>query len=117
LQALPQPVDILLANLPYVGTAELPQIAPDVRDYEPHLALFSGFDGLDLLKSLLRQASEGGMLNPGGWCALEMGYLQREPLTRLLRAFWPQAEIICIKDYAGWDRLLCVRLPDMAGAS
>lgn len=110
LQALPQPVDILLANLPYVGTDELPQIAPDVRDYEPHLALFSGPDGLGLLMRLAREASEYGMLKAGGMCVLEMGYLHQEPLTRLLQMLWPQAEITCISDYSGWDRLLCVRM-------
>ncbi|GHO44946.1 peptide chain release factor N(5)-glutamine methyltransferase [Ktedonospora formicarum] len=110
LQALPHPVDILVANLPYVGTDELPQMAPDVSEYEPHLALFSGPEGLGLLTRLCYQMSERAMLKPGGLCVLEIGYLQQEPLTNLLRTLWAQATITCIRDYAGWDRLLCIRL-------
>ncbi|GHO74114.1 release factor glutamine methyltransferase [Ktedonobacter sp. SOSP1-85] len=111
LQALPQPVDMLLANLPYVGTDELPQMAPDVWNYEPHLALFSGPDGLGLLTRLCREARQYGMLRPGGWCVLEMGYLHQEPLTRLIKSLWPEADVACISDYAGLDRHLVVRLP------
>src|SRR5205823_3907553 len=47
---LPEPIDILTANLPYVGIDEMAELAPDVRAYEPHLALFSGPKGLDLLR-------------------------------------------------------------------
>jgi len=47
---LPEPVDLLLANLPYVGTDEVAGLPLDVRLYEPHQALFSGPDGLDLLR-------------------------------------------------------------------
>src|SRR5207248_5109727 len=41
-EPLPEPVDIITANLPYVGTEEMDVLAPDVLAYEPHLALFSG---------------------------------------------------------------------------
>jgi len=54
LAPLPEPVDILTANLPYVGTDEMDDLPPDVRAYEPRLALFSGPDGLDLLHRFLQ---------------------------------------------------------------
>ncbi len=50
LAPLPEPVDVLTANLPYVGIDERDLLAPDVRAYEPHLSLFSGTQGLDLLE-------------------------------------------------------------------
>lgn len=111
LTPLPEACDLLLANLPYVGTSEQPEMLPDVLDYEPHLALFSGTQGLDLLQRLLREAGEGSKLRAGAMLLLEIGYQHREPLSRLAREIWPQARITCLKDYAGWDRILRIELP------
>lgn len=106
LAPLPEAVDLLLANLPYVGTTEQETMLPDVLDYEPHLALFSGPGGLDLLQKLLREAGRGEKLRAGSVLLLEIGYRQRESLTRLAQEIWPQARVSCLKDYAGWDRVL-----------
>ena len=106
LTPLPEPVDLLLANLPYVGTAEQNTMLPDVLDYEPHLALFSGSDGLALLRRLLREAAQSDKLREGAALLLEIGYRQKEPLFQLARELWPQANITCLRDYAGWDRVL-----------
>ena len=106
LAPLPEPADLLLANLPYVGTDEQTTMAPDVLNYEPHLALFSGPAGLDLLNRLLREAGQGGKLCAGAVLLLEIGYRQREPLTQLAREIWHEARITCLRDYAGWDRIL-----------
>lgn len=104
--ALPEPVDLLLANLPYVGSDEIGDISPDVQFYEPHLALFSGLDGLDLLRRLGEQVHQGSVLKPAGTLLLEIGYQQREELTRLFHHFWPDATITFRKDHAGFDRIL-----------
>ncbi len=106
LDPLPEPVDILTANLPYVGTSEMEILAPDVREYEPHLALFSGPQGLDLLHRFFIEAQQPKKLRDGAVLLLEIGYQQREPLTHLLHEMWPQAKMEFEKDYAGWDRLL-----------
>ena len=106
LAPLPEPVDLLLANLPYVGTREIDLMTPDVLSYEPHAALFSGPDGLDLLLRLCTDAKKSAMLKSGGVMLLEIGYQQCKPLTRALRELWPQAIVTCKKDYAGWDRLV-----------
>jgi release factor glutamine methyltransferase len=111
LAPLPEPVDLLLANLPYVGTEEITAMSPDVYTYEPHLALFSGPYGLDLLRRFCKEVQESGRLKAGATLLLEIGYQQCLPLTALLQALWPQATIACLKDYAGWDRLLQVTLP------
>jgi release factor glutamine methyltransferase len=110
LAPLPEPVDILIANLPYVGTEEMDIIAPDVKGYEPHQALFSGSQGLDLLYRFCQEAAQPGMLNPRAVLLLEIGYSQREPLDKLLHQLWPQAQVVFKKDYAGWDRLVQVAL-------
>src|SRR5207244_9334016 len=99
---------IITANLPYVGTDEMDVLAPDVLAYEPHLALFSGPSGLDLLQRLLRAIRQSGTLKQGGCMLLEVGYAQREALTQLLSEIWPDATVTWKKDYAGWDRLLQV---------
>ncbi len=108
LAPLPEPVDLLLANLPYVGTTEQATMLPDVLNYEPHLALFSGPDGLDLLQRLLREAAQTAKLRAGAVLLLEIGYQQREALAQLASELWPQAHVSCIHDYAGWDRVFCI---------
>jgi len=110
LEPLPEAVDLLTANLPYVGTQEMAILEHDVKDYEPPLALFSGVEGLDLLQRLCRDAQRSAILKPGAVMLLEIGYQQREPLTRLLHELWPQVTITYQQDYSGWDRLLQLAL-------
>jgi release factor glutamine methyltransferase len=106
LAPLPEPVDILTANLPYVGVEEMDSLAADVRAYEPHVALFSGPQGLDLLRRFAEETRSAGKLRPGAALLLEIGYQQCEPLIALFQAIWPQAAITSMKDYSGQDRLL-----------
>src|SRR5216684_4544032 len=110
LAPLPEPIDILTANLPYVGTGEMDDLARDVLAYEPHLALFSGPDGLDLLQRFFTELQRSHKIAQGAVLLLEIGYRQREPLTSLLHELWPQATVTFKKDFAGWDRLLHVTL-------
>jgi release factor glutamine methyltransferase len=110
LAPLPEPVDLLIANLPYVGTEETTAIAPDILDYEPHLALLSGPYGLSHIQRLFVEAQQSGMLRRDGMLLLEIGYQQCEPLTNLLHDLWPQARVNCRQDYAGWNRLMQVKL-------
>jgi release factor glutamine methyltransferase len=110
LAPLPEPVDVLTANLPYVGTAEMDILEVDVRDYEPHTALFSGTNGLDLLERLFTDLARSRTLQPAAVVLLEIGYQQREALTHLLKTVWPKAQITFLKDYANWDRVLQAHL-------
>jgi release factor glutamine methyltransferase len=110
LAPLPEAVDIITANLPYIGTGEMSGLAPDVRAYEPHLALFSGPNGLDLLNRFFAEVQRPGVLKEHAVLLLEIGYRQREALTRIARAIWPYASITFQKDYTGWDRLLQITL-------
>jgi release factor glutamine methyltransferase len=108
--ALPEPVDIVTANLPYISTDEIGHLEDDVRLYEPHLALISGSDGLAHTERLITNLARQGTLLPGAVLLFEIGYAQREPLRRLAETLWPQSRVMFIQDYAGWDRVLQVSL-------
>lgn len=110
LAPLPEPVDILTANLPYVGTDELDELSPDVQAYEPHLALFSGPLGLDLIYRLFQELQRSQKLKEGALVLLEIGYRQHEALTSILREIWPRAILTFTKDWAGWNRVLQLTL-------
>ncbi|WP_052890008.1 peptide chain release factor N(5)-glutamine methyltransferase [Thermogemmatispora carboxidivorans] len=105
-EPLPEPVDLLVANLPYVGTEERELLAPDVRDFEPAEALFAGPQGLALLERLLRQLHERPVLKERAMVFLEIGYRQREALEGLARRLWPGLRLTCRRDYAGQERFL-----------
>jgi release factor glutamine methyltransferase len=110
LEPLPEPVDILLANLPYIGTDEQKDLAADVQQYEPHLALFSGPQGLNLLQRFCKDVQTSGILKSDGVMLLEIGYQQQEVLIRLFGELWPEATVTTKRDFAGYDRLLRVQL-------
>jgi release factor glutamine methyltransferase len=107
---LPEAIDLLLANLPYVGTNEKTAMTEEVLAHEPHLALFSGPDGLGLLRRFCADVRRSGTLNVGGEMILEIGYQQGAVVAQLIRELWPQASVVVRKDYAGFDRLVLVRL-------
>lgn len=105
LEPLPEKVDIIAANLPYIPSAEYNSLQPDVRDYEPQLALEAGPEGLDLFVRLLRQV--GDHLKPGGVVFLEIGHDQGEVMVDIVRHLIPQVRFVTVRqDYHGHDRLL-----------
>src|SRR6266480_1950627 len=110
LEPLPEPVDLLIANLPYIGTDELEELPLDVRAYEPHLALFSGQLGLDLMLRFFQELQRSRKLKEGATVLLEIGYRQYEALTSILQEIWPHAILTYTKDIAGWNRVLQVTL-------
>jgi release factor glutamine methyltransferase len=75
--------DLIVANLPYVAESERATLAREVR-HDPDLALFSGPDGLDLIRRFIPQAF--ARLNPGGWLAMEIGHDQAAAVAPLLEA-------------------------------
>jgi release factor glutamine methyltransferase len=77
-----QGFDVILSNPPYIPTSDLATLHPQVRDHEPHTALFAGPTGLDLYARLIPQAY--GALSPGGLLALEFGYGQQDAIRDLL---------------------------------
>jgi release factor glutamine methyltransferase len=95
----------IAANLPYITTREVGLLQPEVRDYEPHLALDGGPDGLVLVRRLIDACAAPGVLAPEGRIFLEIGQGQAEA-TRdyLLARGFAAAEIR--KDLAGIERVV-----------
>ncbi|HWP35740.1 MAG TPA: peptide chain release factor N(5)-glutamine methyltransferase, partial [Thermodesulfobacteriota bacterium] len=102
------PLDVVVANLPYVATTELPGLPPQVGRYEPRLALDGGEEGLSLIRALIAQAV--GRLAPGGWLFVEVGAGQAERVADLVRATGAFAEVTCRRDLGGVLRLVSGRL-------
>ncbi len=74
-------VDMIVCNPPYIPLAERSSLPPEVRDYEPVIALFGGPDGLDFYRLLLSQIP--GDLTEGGWLIVEVGYDQANSVRAL----------------------------------
>ncbi len=99
-------VDAIVSNPPYVPAGDAPEMQPEVRDYEPHLALFAGEDGLEVYRRLIPQAWQA--LRPGGLLATEFGFGQKPHMTALL-ADWDQVRFL--DDYAGIPRVAMASRP------
>jgi release factor glutamine methyltransferase len=100
-------VDCIVANLPYVTTADWSRLEPELREHEPRLALDGGEDGLDLIRALLLQAPR--YLPPEGCVALEMGEGQAGALARFVEASMPGAVWRVERDLAGKDRVFILK--------
>ncbi|MFC2001683.1 peptide chain release factor N(5)-glutamine methyltransferase [Chloroflexota bacterium] len=108
LDPLPEPVDIIIANLPYVKEAELARTGS--LSFEPPLALNGGTDGLEKIYKLCQQVS--GKLKHQGSLLLEIGQGQRQPTVAFLRRFFPSAQIGVIPDLGGIERVVSLRLTE-----
>jgi release factor glutamine methyltransferase len=108
LATLPQRVDTLLANLPYVARRDQGELPEDVRRYEPALALYSDDDGLALLGRFFAEAPR--YVTPHTTIGVEFGYNQRTAVEALARRAFPGARIRVGADYAGWDRFALIHV-------
>ncbi len=106
LAPLPEYVDVLVANLPYVPTAEWQRLPPEIRDNEPRAALDGGLDGLDIIRALLLDAPN--FLRPGACVCLEFGFGQSKAVSALAADAFPGYAIEIRKDLAGIDRVLVI---------
>ncbi len=97
------PWELMVSNPPYIPAGELATLMPEVRDYEPHLALDGGADGLDAYRSLAGQA--GALLAPGGWLLVEVGAGQAPAVRELFAAAGLQ-ELLVACDLAGIERVV-----------
>ena len=89
--------DLLISNPPYITGEEMKGLDRSVRDYEPHLALYGGEDGLDFYRSIA--ANYTAALKPGGFLCLEFGMGQEEAVCWILEAY--EYEILRLKEDTG----------------
>ncbi len=99
-----EPLDMIVANLPYLTRTQLEQADVGVRDFEPRLALVAEGDGLDIYRRLLPQAKQA--LRPGGYLLWEIDSDQTDAARNLVSDF---AEVEALADYTGRNRLLKAR--------
>ena len=94
----------IVSNPPYVMSGEHDTLSPDIRDYEPHIALFAGEDGLSIIRRLITEAPN--YLHPEGKLIFEIGDKQAEQVKELLEEQPAYQNYQFIKDYAGIERVV-----------
>ena len=97
-------LDGIVSNPPYIADHDLAELQPEVRDYEPRLALAGGADGLFFYRQLVQNA--GAYLKEDGFIALEIGYDQGLAVTDMIHNTGEYAHIDLQQDYAGRDRIV-----------
>lgn len=107
LEDLPDPLlgpkfDLVVSNPPYIESDVIEELEPEVKDYDPMLALDGGKDGLVFYRRLSEVLDK--TLKKGGWFFFEIGYNQAEAVKELFSDEYTDIEVI--KDYAGLDRVI-----------
>jgi release factor glutamine methyltransferase len=103
------PADVILANPPYIPSAEIEALSPEVAEFDPRRAIDGGPDGLDCYRSLAPVLRR--MLRPGGWAFLELGSGQTTMVRQIMRETGLKpAE--ARRDLAGHERCLVLRQAD-----
>lgn len=108
LEPLPDAIDLIIANLPYVGAVEWPDLMESVRHYEPQTALLAGEDGLLLINQLMQQAQT--RLRPRGAIMLEIGWQQGAAVVTLAQEQFPAGMVNLHQDLAGLDRFVTIQV-------
>jgi release factor glutamine methyltransferase len=95
--------DMIVSNPPYISDGDLADMQLEVRDFEPHNALFAGIDGLDIVRRIIDDAPKH--LNGGGLLLMEIGFGQMEILRgHFDRSIW--SEIAFLSDLQGIPRIV-----------
>jgi release factor glutamine methyltransferase len=107
LRELDGTVDLVISNPPYIPLEEWEYVAAEARDYDPQLALFSGPDGLDMIRSLERAAHR--LLRPGSWAAVEHSDRQGGSVQRIFLEELGWSEAGDHRDLTGRPRFVTAR--------
>ncbi|HUC46704.1 MAG TPA: protein-(glutamine-N5) methyltransferase, release factor-specific, partial [Hyphomicrobiaceae bacterium] len=99
------PFDVLISNPPYIPSAEIAQVEPEVRAHDPLLALDGGADGVAFFRRLSALVEE---IVPDGWIVLETGHNQADAVATLLAARGLR-DISVQRDVAGRRRCVAAR--------
>ncbi|MBU8848041.1 MAG: peptide chain release factor N(5)-glutamine methyltransferase [Desulfobacterales bacterium] len=106
LKEIPQ-FDLIVSNPPYIQTREIQNLQPEIRQFEPMLALDGGRDGLDCFRYILNGAHR--YLVPGGKILLEMGFDQKEGVRNISKLYPQYQSIEFIRDLAGHNRVVLIK--------
>jgi release factor glutamine methyltransferase len=104
LEPVPEPVDLIVANLPYVRSSELENLSPELNRFEPRTAIDGGKNGLKCIRQLLEQTK--GKINPPGCLLLEIGQNQEQEVTRLINSYLNKVSFTFIRDLNGINRVV-----------
>ena len=96
--------DMILSNPPYIPSADIADLMPEVRSYEPHLALDGGADGLDIYRRLTADAP--ALLKEGGAIAVEVGINEAAAVAALMEEHTRIVRTETMKDLGGIDRVV-----------
>jgi release factor glutamine methyltransferase len=100
-------LDIIVCNPPYVASEDYDSLPPEVRDYEPRLALDGHEGGTFFIEKIITEAP--AYLKPGGWVLIEMDPGQTSKALNMIQETGCYEEKRCIKDYAQKDRVVMAR--------
>lgn len=103
---LPEPVDMICANLPYIPSQKLGELP--VAKFEPFLALNGGEDGMVVIQQLLSVSSK--WIKPGGVILIEIESSLGRKVEDLAKGYYQKSKILCKQDLAGKDRLILIDL-------
>ena len=98
--------DAIVSNPPYIPTEEIARLQPEVRDYDPLIALDGGKDGLDVIRILAKES--GSFLKQNGFLAIEIGAGQIDNVFKIMEQNHWKIESV-IKDYNKIDRIVIAR--------
>ena len=101
-------VDVVVCNPPYIPLEAFESVAPEARDHDPALALWSGEDGLDAMRVL--EATAARLLRPGGWVGAEHADVQGESATQVFLDAGRWTDVRDHQDLAGRARYVVARL-------
>lgn len=99
--------DLIISNPPYIKSGDIAALQPEVRDWEPHLALSGGPSGMDAINILCAEAAQ--ILRPDGWLFMEIGADISAETEQALAAAGQYEEIRIISDWAGRPRVAQAR--------
>lgn len=96
--------DLIVSNPPYINNIDIPNIQPEVRDYEPRMAVDGGIEGLDFYKKIVTDAPNH--LSSHGWLLVEVGEGQADAVSKMMADTGAFESISTVKDLAGIERVV-----------
>ncbi|WP_194842226.1 peptide chain release factor N(5)-glutamine methyltransferase [Gracilibacillus salitolerans] len=97
-------VDIIVSNPPYIAYEEADSLSETVKNFDPDMALFADEHGLAAYQQIIHQASQ--VLKRHGMIFFEIGHMQAEAVTKLIKQQFPESKVTVFQDINGKDRIV-----------